>query len=149
MTLQRHYIKKMVPVLRGASEVLVNHRELRNCYQTNRSIKTWATYFLLKSISIPGVIKCWRSQKDHLLQYCKMTESCFMARLKELKALGLITISKGLTITLTSFENAAKILGIEYTGTIKIEYDAKIPGKQVFQYYLMLDEIRCNQNKQI
>ncbi len=146
-----HHIgqRKYVAVLRGAANALVTHRELRNEYHTNRSIKTWGTFFLLKSLSIPGMIKRWTSQKEKLLVYCKMNEGSFRTRLRELKALGLITISKDLTITLTSFENAAQILGIEYTGTIKIEYDEKLPGKNVFQYYLVMDEIRCNQNKQL
>jgi hypothetical protein len=141
--------KRMVPVLIGASEVLVAHREMRTSYQTNRSIKTWATYFLLKSLSIPSVIKTWTNQKDNLLDYCRMTERSFYTRLQELKRLGLITISKNYCIHLVSYEKAAQILGIPFTGTIKIEYHAKTEGKQIFQYHLVLDEIRCNQNKQI
>lgn len=141
--------RKYVTVLRGASDVLVSKRELRESYQTNRSIKTWSTFFLLKSLSIPGMIQNWRNQRKALLEYCKMSENSFRVRLKELKALGLITISKDLTITLTSYKNAAQILGIKYNGTTKIEYHAKSPGKQIFQYYLVLDEIRCNQQKQV
>jgi hypothetical protein len=141
--------RKYVKVLRDASLLLVKQRKLRGKYETNRSIKTWSTFFLLKSLSTPGEIKCWRDQKTALLQYCKMSENSFRSRLNELKALNLLTVSKDLTINLVSFKKAAEILGIKYAGTIKIEYNAKNTGKQIFQYYIVLDEIRCNQQKQV
>lgn len=144
--------KKYVAVLTGAAAELVTHRELRNEYKTNRSIKTWSTYFLLKSLTTSGKITNWISQKDAILNYCKITENCFRARLNEMQALKLVTIEKqGKTrhIKLTSFTTAAEILGIEYIGTIKIEYNNEQPGQQIFQYYLVMDEIRCNQQAQL
>lgn len=142
--------KKYVAVLAGAAAELVMHRELRTKYKTNRSIKTWATYFLLKSLTTSGHVSNWIKQKQDLLQYCKMTENSFRARLKELQQLELITVDrKTHSIQLTSFTTAAEILGITYTGTIKIEYNDKQPGQNIFQYYLVMDEIRCNQNQQL
>lgn len=142
--------KKYVAVLAGAAAELVTHRELRTKYKTNRSIKTWSTYFLLKSLTTSGQINNWIKQQDHLLEYCKMTANCFRARLAEMQQLKLATVNKkNRNITLTSFTTAAEILGIEYTGTIKIEYNDKQPGQQIFQYYLAMDEIRCNQNMQL
>jgi hypothetical protein len=62
----------------------------------------------------------------------------------------LIILQKNRTIKLTSFETAAGILGIDdYKGEIKIEYNEKIQGKQVFQYYLRAEELRNNQYTQI
>jgi len=125
--------KKYVAVLKGAASELVTHRELRNSYKTNRSIKTWATYFLLKSLTTSGHISNWTAQKADLLDYCKMTENCFRARLRELQTLKLITVAKkNRNIELTSFTTAAEILGIEYAGTIKIEYNDKQPGQNIF-----------------
>lgn len=147
-----HHIKqkpKYVNVLKGASLALVKRRELRGEYETNRSIKTWSVFFLLKSLSIPGQIQRWQHQKNALLQYCKMSENSFRSRLNELKALNLITITKDLTIKLVTYKKAAEILGIDYEGIIKIEYNANTSGKQSFQYHLVLDEIRCNQQKQV
>ncbi len=167
--------KKYVAVLNGAAAVLVTHRELRGHtvsktpnkkrkkfndtyqasrttegYKTNRSIKTWATYFLLKSLTTSSYINDWTKQKEELLSYCKITENCFRARLRELQQLQLITVNKkNRSITLTSFTTAAEILGIDYTGTIKIEYNEKVEGQQVFQYYLVMDEVRCNQQAQL
>ena len=141
--------KKYVAVIAGACDVLVTHREIRNKYQTNRSIKTWATYFLLKSLTASGILRDWTSQKQTILSYCKMTENCFRARLAELQQLQLITLQKNRSIKLTSFETAADILGIAYEGTIKIEYNENLPGKQIFQYFLRAEEIRSNQHKQL
>ena len=163
----------LVPILAGAAEVLVAHRELRGTsiskkkkkltktktvayyekrkegYETNRSIKTWATYFLLKSQTTSGIIQNWTAQKKHLLQFCKATENSFRARLAELQQLKLITITKNRSILLTSFETAADILGIAYTGIIKISYNDKLPGQQIFQYFLRAEEMRSNQLKQL
>jgi len=151
MTAPVHHINqsKFVAVISGACEILVTHRETRNTYQTNRSIKTWATYFLLKSLTASPILKDWTSQKEKILVFCKMTENSFRARLAELQQLKLIILQKNRSIKLTSFENAAGILGIDYTGTIKIEYNETLPGKQIFQYYLRAEEIRSNQHKQL
>ncbi len=144
-----HHKSKYVTVLKGAASALVSRRQTRVHYQTNRDIKTWSTFFLLKSLSIPGKIQKWNKQKKALLKYCNMSDNSFRARLRELKELKLLTISKDLTITLVSFEKAAAVMGIPFTGTIKIEYDAKSTNKKNFQYNLVMDEIRCNQNKQV
>jgi len=141
--------KKFVAVISGACEILVAHRELRNKYQTNRSIKTWATYFLLKSLTTSGILRDWTKQKQTILSFCKMTENCFRIRLAELQKLNLITLQSNRTIKLVAFEKAAEILGIIYDGTIKIEYDDTLPGQQIFQYFLRAEEIRSNQHKQL
>jgi hypothetical protein len=139
---------KLVPVLAGAAEELVTHRELRHSYCTNRSIKTWSTYFLLKSLTTSGVINAWTKQKSELLAYVKCTENAFRARLSEMAALKLVSITSNRSLLLTSYQNAAGILGIAYTGTIKIEYNVQLPGQQIFQYFLKAQEIRSNQQKQ-
>ena len=125
-------------------------RETRSTYQTNRAIKTWATYFLLKSLTVPGILKNWTSQKQQVLGYCKMTENSFRARLAEMQQLKLIKLYANRNIKLTSYEDAAGILGItDYLGTIKIEYNEKLPGKQIFQYFLRAEDIRGNQDMQL
>lgn len=153
MTAPVHHIDpaiKFVPVLAGAAEELVTHRELRTKYCTNRSIKTWATWFLLKSMTTSGVISTWTDakQKEKILSYCKCTENSFRARLSEMIKLKLVTLTHTRSLLLTSYENAADILGIVYNGTIKIEYNESLPGQQIFQYFLRAQEIRSNQLKQ-
>lgn len=134
-----------IKILTGAAAELVTRRALVNKYETNRAIKTWAHFFLLKSLTSSGIIKAWTKQKAHLLQFTKMNENSFRTRLQEMKALGLCTISNQRTITLTSFENAAQILGIEFTGTHSIEYKKDTDANQIFQYQLRGDDIRQNQ----
>ncbi len=141
--------KVTVPILTGAADILVTHRELRNKYCTNSSIKTWSIYFLLKAQGTSGIIKNWTAQKQQLLSFCKITENSFRARLADLKALGLATVSDNRTITLTSFIKAADILGITYEGITNIEYNYELPGQQIFQYFLRAEEIRTNQHKQL
>ncbi len=137
-------------MLKGAAAELCRHRELRTKYQTNRSIKTWACYFLLKSKTTSGFIQNWQRQKVDLLLYLQMSENCFRTRLAELHQLKLITLIGKRTIQLTSYEKAAEILDIPYTGLTKIEYDAATtPGNQIFQYFLRAQEISENQQQQL
>ena len=138
-----------VPVIAGCCAELVSSRRLVNKYETNRAIKTWAHYFLLKALTSSGIIKTWTKQKAELLEFTKMNENSFRTRLTEMKNLGLCTITKHTkTITLTSYEKAADILGIEYTGKNNIPYKTDTNENQIFRYQLMGEEIRQNQQDQ-
>jgi hypothetical protein len=139
---------KPIKIITGAAEILVSQRELREKYETNRDIKYWSTYFLLKSLTSSGVICQWTKQKESLLDFCKMTENTFRNHLSKLKELKLIKVTKNRTILLTSFETAADILGISFTGHTIIDYDTSTQGNQIFQYLLRGEEIRSNQAKQ-
>ncbi|MFC4261953.1 hypothetical protein ACFOWM_03620 [Ferruginibacter yonginensis] len=138
-----------VPVLNGAPEELVGQREQRSCYFTNRSIKVWSTFFLLKAQTTSGTIQHWINQKQYLLQYLKLRENSFRSHLKELCRLELVKVDKNFNVTLTSFQKAADVLGIHYDGTFTITYDATDGNKQQFQYLLRAEEIRANQFKQL
>ena len=122
-----------VPVIAGCCAYLVDGRQLVNKYETNRSIKTWAHYFLLKALTTSGFIQEWTRQKASLLEYTRMNENSFRTRLAEMKALGLCTISKQHSITLISYRRAADILGIQYTGTNDIQYDTTKKTNQLFR----------------
>lgn len=152
-----HIANHRVPVLSGAEKVLCAERELRNKYCTNRAIKTWATYFLLKSLTTSGVIQNWQAQKN-LLAFLHMSRNTFKARLDEMEALKLCTCEGivrpsgklvGERIVLTSYEKAADILDIPFEGTTDIYYNEKLPGNQIFQYYLRAAEIAGNQIRQL
>ncbi len=138
-----------VAVLRGAENELVQMRQERNKYCTNRAIKTWSTFFLLKSLTESGVIKNWIKQKQWLLEYCKVTETTFRTHLKELQQLGLISIGENFSIILTSYIKAADVLGIIYKGTYSIKYSIEDGNKQTLQYLLRAEEIRNNQQLQL
>jgi hypothetical protein len=143
-----HY-KKRMDNGKDVSEAYYKNRTTQG-YHTNRSIKTWACYFLLKSLTTSGVIQRWTSQRLMLLDFTKMNENSLRTRLAEMKALGLCTISKhSKNIQLVSFEKAADILDIVYTGTIEIEYKTNTDAKQIFQYQLRGEDVRLNQAAQL
>lgn len=153
-----------VPILNGAPQALVAHRELRGQYvtkggegyQTNRSIKTWSTYFLLKALTTSGKIQNWTSskQKERLLTWCQCNENTFRLRLKEMEDLDLIGIEEASKysrhINLSSYEKAAEILDIPFSGTTKIKYSPyDTQGKQVFRFFITAEEFRSEQTKQL
>lgn len=169
-----------VPVLNGAAKELVGHRELRGMYtgkksrkqrkkkseeyyakrtegyQTNRSIKTWSCFFLLKALTTSGKIQNWThvNNKARLLTWLQMEENTFRSRIKEMTVLNLVSTSKDknrtVDIILTSWEKAAAILGIQYTGTTQIKYNPdELQGKQIFQFVLRAEEFKQEQQKQL
>jgi hypothetical protein len=140
-----------VPILNGAATALVAHRELRNKYHTNRSIKTWSCFFLLKALTTSGKISQWTTQKKHLLTWCQCNENTFRHHLAAMKEMKLVTIDKySKSISLTSYEKAAEILDIPYTGITKIKYSPDdTQGKQVFRFFITAEEFRKEQQKQL
>jgi hypothetical protein len=165
---------KQVPVLVGAARMLVAQRELRGDYvkdgqliarkrksesyyekrkggyQTNRDIKAWSCFFLLKALTTSGHISEWTKQKDTLLTWVQCNENTFRRLLARLKELELCTINQSRHISLTSYEKAAAILGIEYNGTFNIKYNLDAQqGKQIFQFLLRGEEFRSEQQRQL
>jgi hypothetical protein len=138
-----------VPVITGAAEVLVSQRELRTTYQTNRSIKTWSAWFLLKALTTSGKIQKWRSQKTFLLHWLQMNERTFYRRLEEMQQLDLVTVENE-NIQLASYEKAAGILEIAYTTLTHIQYNPdEQKGKQIFRYFITAEEFRFQQQRQL
>lgn len=140
-----------VPVITGAAEALVQRRELRNRYETNRDIKTWACWFLLKSLTTSGKISSWRKQLEHLLPWLQLNERTFYRRIDELKALKLIRADvDSEDLFLITYEKAAAILDITFTGTVPLQYNhVTNAGKQAFQYLIRSEEIRSAQETQL
>lgn len=140
-----------VPVLNGSERQLVAHRELRTKYHTNRSIKTWSVFFLLKAMTTSGKIFRWTSGKQLILSWCQCNENTFRRHLSAMKALKLCSVDKTTkTITLVSFEKAAEILDIPYSGVTYIKYNPYINnGKQIFQFFIRAEEFRQEQQRQL
>lgn len=149
----------LIPVLFGAAAELVSMREQRGQYVkkggdgyfTNRHIKVWSTYFLLKALTRSSVLHNWQQQKDYLYAYLQLNDNTFRWHLKEMQRLQLITSYHSAcdrrrndnNIVLCSYKAAANILGITYQGTKLIEYDCKKhTGKQLFQYFLRAEEFK-------
>jgi hypothetical protein len=150
----RHIDQKMptkVPVITGSEDILVLCREERNVYQTNRIIKVYACWYLLKALTTSGKIQGWRGQLSKLLPWLQLSERTFYRHLDTMEEIGLVSFPPGSNdITFISYERAADILGIFYHGTHSIDYDPeKQKGKQLFQYLLRGEELRRQQHKQL
>jgi hypothetical protein len=145
-----------IPVLIGAADELVTRRAKKNVYHVNPELKYWATWFLLKSFTTSGRIQAWNKQKKELLEFLRMSDGSFRNQLYKLQQLKLISIDKSAVgrdrdITLTSYKEAAAILGIIYKGTELIEYKPSSYANetQVFRYLLAASEIVSNQQLQL
>lgn len=146
-----------VKVLNGAAEILCAQKTLigKYCkkrstgYQTNPEIKYWSSFFLLKAISPnSSVIENHRQQIDFICRFIGISKRTLSAHLFWLRKMKLATIDKN--ITLVSWDTAAHILDIPYSGTILLPYNPlKNEGKQDFQYQLRTVEIEANQQMQL
>ncbi len=147
--IKRRVFPTHVWIIKDAPGALVNLRHLRNKYETNRDIKYWATWFLLKSLTTSGNIQNWIYQKEYLLEWLEMNEQTFRAQLHWLKKEELLQVDK-LThnLRLCSYEAAAEKLGITFEGVYRVDYK---PGdrKQSFQYILRTEEIEENKELQL
>jgi hypothetical protein len=140
-----------IKVLAEAPAELVKHRELRKKYHTNRDIKYWSTYFLLKAVSPQSSkIERWIKQKSFLLAFLQMNENTFRRNVKYLVSIGLATVDENYSISLASYEKAADLLDLENSVTKLIPYNPiKNGGKQVFQYLVRAEEFRYQQRRQL
>lgn len=154
----RHISRRVYPqkvsILINAPAALVNERHEhgeKKKYQTNRHIKYWSTYFLLKSLTTTSFIQHWVSQKKYILHWLQMNENTFRHHLAWLKEQGLCEIDKHTkSIKLCSYDHAAEQLGIINDGLITIAYDPGVlKGKQVFQYIIRVEEIEANKLLQL
>lgn len=140
-----------IPVLIGAPKVLVSCRQLRNKYETNRDIKTWSAWFLLKALTTSNHIKNWRSQRDLILPFLQVNEKTFYSLLHKMTELGLVTTDSNFNIFLISYEKAADLLDIVYGGTYSLPYNPinEHGFKQTFQYIIRAEEFKHQQERQL
>lgn len=146
-----HNTNYQVKVFLYSPSDLSSCRELRNKYQTNREIKLWSIYFLLKRIA-PGSsqIQKWRSQREVILPFLQIGEKQFYWYLSQLSKKGLATVDKKHNINLVSYNKAAEIQGYLAAHTYNIPYNPlKKDVKQEFQYLLRAEELRENQDTQL
>lgn len=147
-----------VKILKGAPDALVSCRELRGhyCtkpgqkgYETNREIKIWSVFFLLKAMTTAPFITNWRKQRPLLFTWLQMDEKTFYSFLTQLKKKNLITVDRMFNIHLASWEQAAHILDCFDSSLLTIPFNPyKHEGKQVFQHFLRSEEILSNQTLQ-
>lgn len=139
-------IKLKIP--RYLSSHLVNKRELRNVYETNRMIKVYGFFAVLKTFTSSGLIKNYHNQIEVIGQLTKKSRSSVYNYLNFCKKLQLIKM-QGNVIVLSSWENATKIIDEDifcdlYT---ELNYDVK-NGLQTPEYLIYAAEIKENQDAQ-
>lgn len=135
-----------VKILKGTEDLLVAMRSVCNVYETNKEIRIWSAFFLLKALTTAPFISNWRRQRPLLLKWLQMDEKTFYGYMAMLKNKKLITVDNGFNIHPVSWDDAAKILGVPYLGTTTILFNPyKHEGKQVFQHLIRREEIKSNQ----
>lgn len=155
MTLQVAHIAPAyptaVPVPIGLPEALVKRRVLKEKYEVNPDIKTVSIWLLLKSLTKSGLIKNWWAQKDDLLPFLHICERTFYSQLHKMQKLGLISeVDAAGNIRLISYEKAAALFDVAYSGMKYLPYNYKQHAKkQSFQYLLRAEEIRTAQSAQL
>lgn len=144
-----------VKLPRGAVEALVCSREMRNSYETNRAIKTWSAFFVLKSLTTSGKLGDWQEQSEHLEAVLQCNHNTLRQRLGEMKALKLIkftdSTNRKKNIHFASWQTIANILNISEDATFEeIEYcPAAQRGCQVFAHLMRVREIQNAQATQL
>jgi hypothetical protein len=85
----------IVKVPAGIANVLLCQRKLVNTYETNRTVRTFETFFLLKSLTTSGVIQQYTKQLPWLLLYTKLSRGSFFSRIRQMEDLRLIERKDG------------------------------------------------------
>lgn len=156
--ISRRVYPKTVKIINGAPAAMVSLRELRGqhvttgkAYETNRNIKYYSTWLLLKSLSTSSKIEGWIYQKKYLLHWLQMNENTFRRHLAWLKQEELLTIDKSsFSIRMCGYAAAAEHMGIEYAGTYQVPFNPnKYEGKQTFQYLLRTEEFEFHKQRQL
>lgn len=96
-------MKPKYKILKGAAAALVEDKKL---------LRPVSVFLCLKAHFINGTILDYPKKIEKLAKYCFVGERTLRTRLNELKALGLLTMKEG-RITLTSYHNLHKIIGLE------------------------------------
>lgn len=137
-------------VLYGLASDCVYMRQKRNKYETNRAIKAFGMYIILKNITTSGIVQNPFQQSTYLEGIFKTSFRTLRRWAIEAESLGLIeqTIENGAISCwkLTSIKKVCELydLNIKYHS---IEYDVNDQQKTI-EYYLKALEIYENKEKQ-
>lgn len=136
-----------IPV--GLASFLVNKREVRNVYQTNRAIKVYGFFALLKTISTSGVIKNYHAQIGDIGQLTKKSRCSVYTYINQCRNLGLLSVGAK-DLYLTGWQKVVELTDelASYTGGYTIlAYDPE-KEKQTPEYFIYAAEIKENQDRQ-
>lgn len=134
-------VKLRIPV--GLSRVLVKDRVVRNKYQTNRTVKFYGFFCVLKSLTTSGILKNYPAQIDYLCKMVKKGRSSFYSYMKACIELGLIE-KAGDNLKLANWDMLFERFNLQEKRFSEFTYDEDNPI-QTPEYYLVSSEIKENQ----
>ncbi len=111
-----------------------NFVKKRTGYRVNKAIKVYAAFYVLKSLTTSGVIQDYAKALPVLTKALGCVNSTFYARLKALKALGLVAVNKG-SLILAGYSRVGEVLETLPDRMITVNYD---PAKDKFYQLLEL-----------
>lgn len=138
-------IQLKIPI--GISRLLVQERTLRVKYQTNRQIKYYGFFCILKSTTTSGLIQNYLKQIDFLCSITKRSKSSFYNYINACIKLGLL-VKEGNSLRLKNWTSILAQFNLKDKAFLEYEYD--IDNKeQTPEYFMMIAEIRENQSYQV
>lgn len=132
----------------GLASHLVNQRELRTVYQTNRAVKVYGFFALLKTITESGVIKNYHSQITDIGTLTKKSRTGVYTYISQCKTIGLLKVNGG-NLYLNSWQDAVNTVDCAYYSGLytTLQYDTT-HDKQTPEYLIYAAEIKENQDRQ-
>lgn len=133
---------------KGLASHLVNQRQLRTVYQTNRAVKVYGFFALLKTITESGVIKDYHAQIQDICELTKKSRTGVYTYINQCKGLGLIKLG-GCNLYLQSWQDAVNNVDCGYYSGLytTLQYDTE-HQKQTPEYLIYAAEIKENQDRQ-
>jgi len=132
----------------GIEPLLMQHRKLVNRYTTNRMLRIYGSYCILKAHTTSGVIQDWHGQQKLLLQLLKCTRNTLPVLIADLVKNNLVTVNDG-SIILNNWIDTSAALGL----TDELQFQQVnidlTDRNQTPQYLFYTTEIAANQLKQI
>lgn len=137
---------KTIKILKGLSSDVVRFRAIRHKYETNRAIKAYSLWVLLKNETESGIIHHYEKQLPYLLELLKVSRATFYNYLRYAEQLKLIERQGG-TIKLASYQSVIDDLCLIDKSFIYINYDLT-HEKQKIEHILNTLEFHENSEKQ-
>lgn len=127
---------------------LFSTRSLVIKYETNRTLKSYAFYALLKTTTQSGKLTNYKDQAKFLRKLFKCTRNTLPTIIAQLQQLKLIEI-EGTDLKLVSFERAAELVELPYKRGDDVVIEYNIDSKEKIYHLFFAAEIAINQRTQL
>lgn len=145
-------------ILNGLGSQVVKKRQLRGIYCTNREIKAYALFVLLKEYTTSGIIHNYASQIPQIAEQLKCSKATIFTYLNYAEQIGLLqrerkllkigksTFRTGGRIILRSWQSVAQIFELPEKEFTTINYETD--NKQKLEHIIAALEFKENSEKQ-